>query len=161
MFGISKLKKQVSALTTLLNESLCQLDDNLGEIRSLRDQLKMLESANQNRHERSWEKFEQGTGRLLLNIEQGAQFRSKAAAEELLKHFGLQTEVLITSIELNNGSSANDGLHVKLSFEVAEVIRERYAVGDVTMKTLAAEYGVTPSTISRIIHNLAWVAEDE
>jgi hypothetical protein len=43
----------------------------------------------------------------------------------------------------------------KISMADAEVIRRRYAAKEATGKALAAEYGVNPSCISKIVNGLA------
>jgi transposase-like protein len=48
----------------------------------------------------------------------------------------------------------------RLSFEKAEEVRRHYEEGK-TMKELAAQYGVTFSTISRIIHKITYHKEKE
>lgn len=44
----------------------------------------------------------------------------------------------------------------KLSLDTARQIRHRYAEGDVTLVALAAEHGVHPSLIHRIVQHRAW-----
>lgn len=48
----------------------------------------------------------------------------------------------------------------KIDLEKARMIRKRYASGNVMIKTLAAEYGVTHSVISNIVHNKTWKESD-
>lgn len=44
----------------------------------------------------------------------------------------------------------------KLTAAIVTEIRARYAAGNVTHKTLAAEYGITQSNVSMIIHRQTW-----
>ena len=45
----------------------------------------------------------------------------------------------------------------KLNMELAQEIRRKYANGDVRLVDLADQYGVTISSISRIVNNQAWI----
>ena len=47
--------------------------------------------------------------------------------------------------------------NAKLTETAVREIRQLYSAGNVSMGTLAHEYGITPSSIHAIIHRIAWV----
>ena len=60
------------------------------------------------------------------------------------------------------GRTGERGHHMRdararLSFDLADEIRERYARGDATQRSLAAEYGVNQAMISMIVTRRRWV----
>lgn len=54
-----------------------------------------------------------------------------------------------------NGPGESNGF-AKLTDEVIETIRERYAAGGVRQIDLAAEFGIGQSHVSRIVRREAW-----
>jgi len=64
----------------------------------------------------------------------------------------------------NSGDSVTKGRHavgeraggVKLTDAEAAAIRARYALGDISMRALAAEHGVGWSTVHRVVRRLTW-----
>jgi hypothetical protein len=51
--------------------------------------------------------------------------------------------------------------NAKLDMAMAEKIRQRYRAGGVRQRELAAEYGVSPDTISRVVNDRGWHPEGD
>jgi hypothetical protein len=59
---------------------------------------------------------------------------------------------------VNNIHAIHNGLRdYALNLELAEEIRQRYAVGDVTYRDLAMSYGVTFGTIGAVVRLERWI----
>lgn len=81
--------------------------------------------------------------------------RSEAKRRMSLKGRKVSEETKELIRKANVGKIQNNSAH-KLNFEIAQEIRKKYSVGDVTHKELGDMYGVSRSVITNLIGGRIW-----
>jgi len=101
-----------------------------------------------------------------------ALYQSGISQGELASRFGVaqQTVGKIVQgkrwVEITGGRNISQGpravrgernVNARITYAIAGEIRNRYSVGGVSQQSLAAEYGIAQTGVSRIVRGLGWV----